>query len=83
MSDNKQGSYYKNCLAFLIGKKTNAEADSNTRRFISRLSVLVITILLTGLLFGFKFEGKLAWFPIVLVAWSSYFFGFIVIAIPF
>ena len=83
MTEDKKGSHYKSFLDFLIGKKTNAKSDSNTRRLISRLSVLVIFILFLGLLLGFKFEGKLAWFPIVLVAWATYFFGFIFIAIPF
>lgn len=83
IDETPKGSHYKGTWNFLIGKKTNAESGSNTRRLISRLSILVIIILLTGLFSGFKFEGKLAWFPIVLMAWATYFFGFIVIAIPF
>lgn len=81
--ESPKGSHYESFFNFLIGKKTNAEDDSNTRRLISRASLMVIVILLIGLMLGFKFEGKLAWFPIVLIAWATYFFVFIVIAIPF
>ena len=46
IDESPKGSHYKGAWDFLIGKKANAETGSNTRRLISRLSVLVIIILL-------------------------------------
>jgi len=79
----KTPSIYDSRWDRLIGKKKASKPDSNTRRLISRISILMICGMIIGLLFDRKLEGVLAVFPILFILWSTYFFGFIVYIIPF
>jgi len=76
-------SYYKNIWSFLIGRKEETTNGSNSRRFISRVGIYAVFILILFLSAGVKFTGPIFWMPYIFTLLSIVFFVFIVLAIPF